>query len=653
MSERDNQYIKIVSQGSASGQPTPEPPSDANANRRKLARTNSYNGEHLRQENERQKRRNLHHSGSPHNAQDMKGPQLQPIDHQRQYTFNNSNAMYQNQRFGSSSDSRGRSEAVNPRCESRAFGSSQYTRTFSKTVNEIEDTIYRDYHKQSAENISPNMVQAEDPDVEFVQFLKSIQLYVQQPTSPKSKKGDYYYENLQFLREKYKQFKAEKMRKVQILDQHTQPPSRHDTFRPKQYMVKQADKSTIESLTRPIDYKLAQMPEKQRDQIEFINEVYKKVVLNKSTTRVVQKRKDRELQEMAQKKLNDIQRQYPKRQDSPVLVDHWMCPDDLQTYSCDRSTSQNNSKSEQCSGYFVEPPPQQEAPPKMNRDLMSIVSTLKTDTKSQSSDCVPVPRAPLQPIKMKKSAGHEPCETYGQSQQALPQTHHADNSMLNHFNQLNDSSMSNVHPQDQMGQTIQSYDGHIIAQNAAGSRQGTISDSGVEQIDLLTQVQMLQKHIGDPKSLTVNQLGETLAALNQTAFELKNACQGIAEYANVLNQAQMDLVRRDQQMQLALIEEQEQEQTPPDDAIRVTFAKKNETTIQEVEAAAEQRSAQVSEHVTTGGSQESMKGAPQHHHFHINSYSDIENDINIFTNKANQNISQTSYFQTDMNESMH
>lgn len=137
------------------------------------------------------------------------------------------------------------------------------------------------------------------------------------------------------------------------------------------------------------------MPEKQRDQIDFINEVYKKVVLNKSTTRVVQKRKERELQEIAQKKLNDIQRQYPKRQDSPVLVDHWMGPDDLHTYSCDRSTSQNNSKSEQCSGYFVEPAAKQEAPPKMNRDLMSIVSTLKTDTKSQSSDTAPVPRAPL------------------------------------------------------------------------------------------------------------------------------------------------------------------------------------------------------------------------------------------------------------------
>ena len=48
-----------------------------------------------------------------------------------------------------------------------------------------------------------------------------------------------------------------------------------------------------------------------------------------------------------------------------------------------------------------------------------------------------------------------------------------------------------------------------------------------------------------------------------------------------------------------------------------------------------------------------MKRAPHHQHFHINSYSDIENDINIFTNKAHQNISQTSYFQTDMNESMH
>lgn len=196
MSERDNQYIKIVSQGSASGQPPSDPNSEVNPNRKKLARTNSYNGEHLRQGNERPNRRNPHHSGSPHNAQDMKGPQLQPNDHQRQYTFNNSNAMYQNQRFGSSSDSRGRSEAFNPRCESRVFGSSQYTRTFSKTVNEIEDTIYRDYHKQSIENISPNVMQAEDPDVEFVQFLKSIQLYVQQPNSPKSKKGDYYYENL-------------------------------------------------------------------------------------------------------------------------------------------------------------------------------------------------------------------------------------------------------------------------------------------------------------------------------------------------------------------------------------------------------------------------------------------------------------------------
>jgi hypothetical protein len=48
---------------------------------------------------------------------------------------------------------------------------------------------------------------------------------------------------------------------------------------------------------------------------------------------------------------------------------------------------------------------------------------------------------------------------------------------------------------------------------------------------------MLQQRIGDPRNLSAAQLGETLAALTQTANELKKACEGISEFTQVLGQA--------------------------------------------------------------------------------------------------------------------
>jgi hypothetical protein len=62
--------------------------------------------------------------------------------------------------------------------------------------------------------------------------------------------------------------------------------------------------------------------------------------------------------------------------------------------------------------------------------------------------------------------------------------------------------------------------------------------------DLMGQVQLLQRQIGDPNSLSANQIAETMAALNETAGELKKACQGITEFASSLNKRQQEILRR-------------------------------------------------------------------------------------------------------------
>ena len=56
--------------------------------------------------------------------------------------------------------------------------------------------------------------------------------------------------------------------------------------------------------------------------------------------------------------------------------------------------------------------------------------------------------------------------------------------------------------------------------------------------DLMDQVKLMQKNIGDPSTLSMTQITETLNALNQTAMELKRACQGITDYASVLKDQQ-------------------------------------------------------------------------------------------------------------------
>jgi len=46
-------------------------------------------------------------------------------------------------------------------------------------------------------------------DAEFIQFLKSISLYVTSDESPREG-GSHLYKNLSFLREKFKEFKTQK-----------------------------------------------------------------------------------------------------------------------------------------------------------------------------------------------------------------------------------------------------------------------------------------------------------------------------------------------------------------------------------------------------------------------------------------------------------
>lgn len=87
--------------------------------------------------------------------------------------------------------------------------------------NEIEHTIQKDVEKRQAE--------LHDPDALFVQFLKKIQLYVQQENSPKSARGDYYYENLQFLRLKYQQFVSRLDNESSLRSQNYQPQPFSDT----------------------------------------------------------------------------------------------------------------------------------------------------------------------------------------------------------------------------------------------------------------------------------------------------------------------------------------------------------------------------------------------------------------------------------------
>lgn len=49
---------------------------------------------------------------------------------------------------------------------------------------------------------------------------------------------------------------------------------------------------------------------------------------------------------------------------------------------------------------------------------------------------------------------------------------------------------------------------------------------------------MLQQRVGDPRNLSISQLGETLAALTTTANELRRACDGISEFTKVLGNTQ-------------------------------------------------------------------------------------------------------------------
>jgi hypothetical protein len=60
------------------------------------------------------------------------------------------------------------------------------------------------------------------------------------------------------------------------------------------------------------------------------------------------------------------------------------------------------------------------------------------------------------------------------------------------------------------------------------------------QEDLLDHVKKIQENIGDPKELSFEQISATLAALNQTAQELKSACKGINNYADMLKTSQTE-----------------------------------------------------------------------------------------------------------------
>ena len=52
--------------------------------------------------------------------------------------------------------------------------------------------------------------------------------------------------------------------------------------------------------------------------------------------------------------------------------------------------------------------------------------------------------------------------------------------------------------------------------------------------DLVGQVQQVKAQIGDPRNLSINEVSETLHALNKTAQELHKACRGIQNYADEL-----------------------------------------------------------------------------------------------------------------------
>lgn len=58
--------------------------------------------------------------------------------------------------------------------------------------------------------ITPQNNNNEDQETNFVEFLKNVQLYLQKEESPRKQNGDHFYKNLQFLRDKYKNFQKNK-----------------------------------------------------------------------------------------------------------------------------------------------------------------------------------------------------------------------------------------------------------------------------------------------------------------------------------------------------------------------------------------------------------------------------------------------------------
>ena len=119
------------------------------------------------------------------------------------------------------------------------------------------------------------------------------------------------FKNLQFIREKYKQFISNSNEDHDFSRQETSPPPLMNS---PPLVLKHAQKSIPRPASRSRDKSVERtppatlnIPDKQLQQMSFIDNIYQKLVVNKSEQRKEQRSKDRQLQAEAKRSIERIQ----------------------------------------------------------------------------------------------------------------------------------------------------------------------------------------------------------------------------------------------------------------------------------------------------------------------------------------------------------
>lgn len=149
-------------------------------------------------------------------------------------------------------------------------------------------------------------------DAEFIEFLKNISLFVTSSDTPsKSDKQAFFhedslnegsissgnqasklYENLQYLRDRFKEYQCKKnstliTSQALTLNNTQTTLNQSSAFKqpsPNDLSESMMSKKNKRVLSQSKEEHLRQLPEKQRKQIEFIDEIYDKLILNKGSS---------------------------------------------------------------------------------------------------------------------------------------------------------------------------------------------------------------------------------------------------------------------------------------------------------------------------------------------------------------------------------